>query len=247
VKIRATGRSLAIFGTAVALLAGCGSTGDKDAAAPATTTSAAPADNGVAALEPAAIIDKAKAALKTAKSFHINGAIKDEGQETDLDLKISGADVIGSMTVSKAKVELLRVGGKQFMKPDAAFWKLTAAAQADKVIAVVGDRWVVVPASNKDLGGLFTVTDIDQLLEPDGTVTKGAPKPIDGTPAIGLVEGGSDGGTLYVATTGEPYPLKLEGPTAADGGLTFSEFGATFDDIKAPAAADQLDLSKIGA
>jgi hypothetical protein len=250
VKIRATGRNLAIFGAAVVLLAGCASKDDKDtsgAAAAAATKSAAPADNGVAALEPPAIVDKAKAALKTAKSFHMKGAISDEGQETALDLKISGSDVIGSMTISKAKVELLRVGGKQYMKPSAAFWKMTAAAQADTIIQVVGDRWVVVPASNKDLGGLFTVTDVDQILDPDGTLTKGPVKPINGTPAISLVEGGSDGGTLYVATTGEPYPLKLAGPTAADGGLDFTEFGETFSDLKAPAATDTLDLSKIGS
>jgi hypothetical protein len=247
VKIRATGRNLAILGAAVVLLAGCASNDDKDTPAAAAPTSAAPADNGVAALEPPAIIEKAKAALKTAKSFHMKGSINDEGQETALDLKVSGPDVVGSMTISKAKVELLRVGGKQYMKPDAAFWKMTAAAQANTIIQVVGDRWVVVPASNKDLSGLFTVTDIDQILDPDGTLTKGPVKPINGTPAISLVEGGSDGGTLYVATTGEPYPLELAGPTAADGGLDFTEFGETFSDLKAPAAADTLDLSKIGS
>lgn len=247
-NIRATGRNLAIFGVAIALLAGCASNDDKkDASSPATTTSAAPADNGVAALEATAIIDKARAALKAAKSYHMAGSITDEGQKTSLDVKVSGADVLGSMTISDAKIELLRVAGKQFIKPSAAFWKLTSPQQAGAIAQIVGDRWVVVPASNKDLSSFFTVTDVDEILSPDSnTVTKGAVKPINGTPAIALTEGDADG-TLYVATTGEPYPLKLEGAKPEDGGMDFTEFGSTFADIQAPAAADTIDFSKIGA
>jgi hypothetical protein len=206
------------------------------------------ADNGVAALEATAIIDKARAALKAAKSYHMAGSISDSGQKTTLDVKVSGADVLGSMSISDAKIELLRVGGKQFMKPDAAFWKLTSPQQAAAITQVVGDRWVVVPASNKDLSSFFEVTDVDQILSPDSNkVTKGAVKPINGTPAIALTEPGDDGGTLYIATAGEPYPLKLEGTKPEDGGMEFTEFGSTFADIKEPAAADTIDFSKIGA
>ncbi len=251
-RIGPIGRNVVVVAAGAALLAGCGSKDDSGTASPAAsgvpaaTTSAAAADNGVAALQPVAIVDKAKAALKSAKSFHMKGTITDQGQKTALDFKIAGGEVFGTMSVGTAKIQVLKAGGGQYMKPDAAFWKLTAGKQADAVVKKVGDKWVSVPASNKEFGSLFTAADVDTLLQADGQVAKGQPKVIAGTPAIGLVDKGTEGGTLYVATVGQPYPLELDGPTAADGGIAFSEFGAAFDEIKAPAAADVLDLSKLG-
>jgi hypothetical protein len=257
-EIRSIGHNLVVLGAAAALLTGCGGKSDGGgatpapasatavSAAPASVSPSTPADNGVAALEPSVIVSRAKAAVKSSKSFHMKGTVNEDGQRTAVDFKISGAEFVGTMTVGKAKVQLLRVSGKQYMKPDAAFWKMTNGKQADTVVQVVGDRWVKVPASNKDLRSLFTAADIDVLLAADGKVTKGQAKVIAGTPAIGLVDHGSHGGTLYVATAGQPYPLRIDGPTAAAGGLAFSEFGAAFTDIKAPATADVLDLAKLG-
>jgi hypothetical protein len=257
-KITSIGRNLVVLGAAATLLTGCGGNSDGGgatpaaasatgvSAAPASASPSTPADNGVAALEPSAIVGRARAALKSSKSFRIKGTVNEDGQQTVLDFKISGTDVVGTMRVGKAKVQLLRVGGKQYMKPDAAFWKTASGKQADAIIQVVGDRWVKVSASNKDFSSLFTAADVDGLLAADGKVTKGRAKVIAGTPAIGLVDHGSQGGTLYVATVGKPYPLRIDGPTAAAGGLAFSEFGATFTDIMAPATADVLDLAKLG-
>lgn len=257
-NIRSTGRNLVVLAAATALLAGCSKGSDSTATQPTTAdstapaasaapTSAAPAQNGVAALEPKEIISRAKAALKAAKSFRLNGTTNDGGQHTTLDLEISGSDVAGSMGLGNTKVQLLRVGGKQYMKGDAAFWKTNGGKNGDAVAQLIGNRWVVIPASNKDFASLFTVADVNSLLEPDGPVKKGAVKDIDGTPAIGLVQSGSDGGTLYVATTGKPYPLRLQAPKASDGAMSFSKFGETFADIKKPAASDTVDFSKLGS
>jgi hypothetical protein len=53
----------------------------------------------------------------------------------------------------------------------------------------------------------------------------------------------SDGGTLYVATTGEPYPIEI---TQASGNSTgtvhFDEWNETVD-VKAPTNA--VDVSKL--
>jgi hypothetical protein len=256
-EIGSIGRTVVVVSVGAALLAGCGGKDNTSAApqtasaAPAATVSAVPAsaapdDNGVAALTPAQIVDRAKAALKSAKSFHMNGTLNEDGQKTALDFKIAGADVSGTMTVNNAKVKLLRVGSNQYMNPDAAFWKLSGGKQAAAINQLVNGRWVKVPATNKDFGALFSAADVDSLLQASGTVTKGSTKVIAGTPAIGLIDKGSDGGTLYVATVGQPYPLRLDGPTAAAGSITFSEFGTAFTDIKAPAATDVVDLSKLG-
>ncbi|MDY7087941.1 MAG: hypothetical protein SYR96_22900 [Actinomycetota bacterium] len=243
-KSRLTG---AIAALAAAALLATGCAGQKDDAGTADPAApAAPAGNGVEALEAAQILEKAKAALTQAKSFHFKGSMKADEGKIGLDFKIAGEDVFGTMSLDGPKVQLLAVDGKKYIKPDAAFWKMSGGAEQGPVVAqLVGDRWVLVKAGDKSFEGMFSTTDVSELLEPEGTVTKGAVKDVDGKPAITLTDGGADGGTLYIATTGEPYPLKLEGPTPADGALTFTEFGETFADIKAPATADVVDLEKL--
>jgi hypothetical protein len=260
--VRIKGFGLAAAGSALAvLLSGCGGGNgggttatpaaagtSASAAASSAPASADAADNGVAALGADAILEKAKAALKTAKSFRIKGSVREEGQLIGFDMKASGADLVGSLTIGKAKAEVLRVGKKAYLRPNQEFWKTSGAGAKDaKAIAtVVNGRWVVVAPDDKDFAELFSIADVKTLLDVDGKLTKGAVTTIDGHKAVALKETGADGGTLYVATEGEPYPLRLEGPAKADGALTFSDFGATFADLKLPPASQTIDLAKLG-
>ncbi|MBM2614532.1 hypothetical protein JIG36_03055 [Actinoplanes sp. LDG1-06] len=206
----------------------------------------APAGNGVEALEAAQILEKAKAALAQAKSFHMKGTMKSEDGKIGLDFKVAGEELAGSMTMDGPKLEMLAVGGKRYIRPDETFWGLgNTPEKAAQIAATVGDRWVLVPTKNQSFNGMFGATDVGDLLENEGAVTKGKVEQIDGKPAIGLVDGDPEGGTLYIATTGEPYPVRLAGPTPADGALTFSEYGETFADIKAPAAAEVVNLESL--
>jgi hypothetical protein len=232
------GLVLAAAGTA---LAACGTDSGT-----ARTAEWVPADNGVAALAPADILKRAKAALAKTKSFHVKGDTSDEGQHIEMDVKVSGADFAGVVTLSKAKVELLSVGGKHYIRPDQAFWTMSAGPQQAATIAeVMGDRWALVRPSDKNFADMFDLGDVDQMLAPEGALGKGPIKQINGTSAVGLVDKGPDGGTLYVATVGEPYPLRADGTKAADGAMVFSEFGATFTEINAPASTEVIDFAKL--
>ncbi|MFF5296206.1 hypothetical protein [Paractinoplanes globisporus] len=225
------------------LLAGCNS---KDDVAPAATqaaapTSAAPADNGVAALTADQILAKSKAALTSAKSFRVKGSTDADGQKMQLDLEINGTDVLGKIAVGKAVIELLAAGGKHYIRPNQAFWTTmggASAADAKNIANLMGKRWVVVSAKNKDLNSFFDIVNIDEMLKPQGTASKGTAKQIGEYKTIGLKD--SEGGTLYVATVGEPYPIQEHD---SDGDINFTEFGKTFTDLKAPAAADVVDLN----
>lgn len=239
-------RALVPLALASALLAGCGTGSDDDGGTPAdTSTSAAPTDNGVAALEPAAIVDKATATLDAAKSFSVKGEITGE-LNLGLDVKIAGDDVQGTLTLDGATVELLRVAGQMYVRPDEKFWaKNGGGASAGAAIAeLLGDRWALVSSKDAvDFRLFFQLTDPKELLKPDGALSKGDTKTIDGVNAVGVIEAGDDGGTMYVATTGEPYPLLLEAP-AGQGQIAFGDFGSTFD-IKAPAADKTIDMDKL--
>ena len=232
---------LALAGT---LLTGCG--GDQaDNAGPGGTSNSS-TGNGVAALEPAAALDKSLQALKAAGSFSLKGEFTEDGERLDLDVKISGDDVFGSIGLSAGRVELLRVADTMWMRPDQEFWKSNAGDDAgEALVELVGDRWVVVSEEDDDFKSFLQITDPTQLFDSGEQLTRGDTKQIDGVEAIGLKDPGEDGGTLYIATTGEPYPLLVEEGPPGNGTITFGDFGAEFDEIKAPAKGDIVDLDKL--
>jgi len=112
-------------------------------------------------------------------------------------------------------------------------------------VTVVNGRWVKVSAKDKSFADMFSIADFGTMLDSEGEVVKGGVQTIDGKQAIELKESGSDAGTLFVATEGEPYVLRMDGPKPADGAVTFTDYGATFADLKVPAANEIIDLAKL--
>ncbi|MDG4782564.1 hypothetical protein O7614_23165 [Micromonospora sp. WMMD961] len=225
---------------AMALLTGCGD-GNGDGGQPASN---APADNGVAALAPDEALQRATTAVKNAKSYRLAGDIDNDGQKMTLDFKMTGSDLAGQVSTTEGTVELLSVAGQQYIRPDEKFWAKNAGAQASgEIVKLMGDKWAKV-SEKDDFTQLFDVANVEQLLKPDGTMTKGEAKEIDGVKTVGLVDGDKNG-TLYIATTGEPYPVRMEGGQDAAGQITFSDFGATFDELKAPAADQVVDFDQL--
>ncbi|MGC4880519.1 hypothetical protein ACLQ26_30115 [Micromonospora sp. DT43] len=222
-----------------ALLSGCGGGGDDG-----KPESTAPVDNGVAALAPNEAVQRATTAVRNAKSYHLVGDIDNDGQKMTLDFKVTGSDLGGRVSTDEGSVDLLSVAGQQYIRPDEKFWAKNAGAQAsDEIVKLMGDKWAKVSAKD-DFSQLFDVANIDKLLKPDGTMTKGEAKEIDGVKTIGLVDGDKSG-MLYIATTGEPYPMRIEGNQDSPGQITFSEFGATFDDVKAPPEGQVVDFDQL--
>lgn len=234
-------RRAALALTLAALLAGCGG---RDAGEPKP---AGPTDNGISALTPNEILQRAKTALQQAKAYRVKGNVNAEGKKISLDFRVSGTDLGGRVEMDGANVELLSINGQQYMRPDKKFWVDTAGpTKAEQIAKLMGDKWGKVSTGDKDFAELFSIANLDDLLKPDGTLTKGETKDIDGVKALGLVDGSADGGTLYVATTGEPYPVRLESRNATEGGqLTFSDFGATFNDLKAPPESEVVDFEQL--
>lgn len=240
-----TGRRPAALVALVTLVVGGGLLAGCDDAEPPAAAPVVLVDNGVAGLAPAEILQRAKAALARAQSFRVRGSVPGRGQRIELDLKVRGAEVVGAMTWERAgaRVDVLRVGGQRYVRPDERFLAMTevGSAGAANVSRALAGRWARVPDGGDEFAELFRVADADALLAVGGTLTKGAAKEIAGRKAIGLVERGANGGTLYVATDGEPYPVRREGA----GTVAFSDFGATFDELRAPAGAEAVDLAQL--
>lgn len=225
---------------AAALLAGC-----TTATPPATPpTSTGPADNGVSALAPADILSKAQKALGDAKSYHMVGSATQDNQKVNLDLKFSGKDVTGTIDLGAFKLEIIKIGDDVYLKAPDDFWSSQVpAAQASTLLALIKGKYVKVDGKSASFAELTDNFKPENLLKPEGDITKGDTKTIDGTPAIALVD--KTGSKLYIATTGDPVPLSIEDSASGGGGsIQFKDYNVPVQ-ITAPAASDVFDLKAL--
>jgi hypothetical protein len=242
-------RLLVAVPAVVLLAAGCGEGTTAGSGSPASSpsASASASGNGVAALPADEILKKATAALQSAGSVHIKGQGGSASERVEIDLRYSDGDSTGSLGVNGKTIELRKLGQTVYLKGDRDFWMSTGGEAAAQLLT---GKWLKTPLTDRRFSGLSELTDLDQaaegILEPDGTVTKGEEKTINGVPCVGLVSSGKDGGTLWVAAQGEPYPVRIE-PSASSGeqgALDFSGYGEKVT-VEAPPADQVVDVSKL--
>ena len=223
-------RRLPIGLVSVALLAaGCGGGGSKS--------------NGEADKTAKEIVADAKAAAKKASSVHYSGSIAQSGTPLKVDIRIDGTKGgAGSITIQGAPVEIVRVGNEAYLKGSAAFYKQIAGTAAAQLL---NGKWLKGSATSGELAALAELTDINQLFEaalnPDGTITKGKETTVDGQKVIAIQS--SEGGTLYVATTGEPYPVEIKQASGDSTGAV--HFDAWNEKVDVTAPKDAVDVSKL--
>ncbi|GIE85990.1 hypothetical protein [Actinoplanes regularis] len=221
------------------LATGCESTSSE--AGPTQRASASvspsPADNGVAALSATQILERAQTALVDAKSFHLSGNVHDDDADYWIDLKQSGANMLGSAEFGGMKLEVLLVDGQGYVRMDEDMLAGGLGAEAAKKLAPrLSTSWIKPDkASFKEMASAF---DVGKILKPAGKLTKGEVKLSNQRSVITLVDAGGDYDELHIATTGEPLPLKIVG----GGRALFAEFGADFPEIKAPAAKQIIEM-----
>ena len=199
--------------------------------------------NGEAGKSAAAILADAKQAARDAGTVKVTGSVTDSGQTIGLDLRIGQNGGVGSMTIQGSKVDIVRIGKLVYLRAGAGFYeKVGAGAAAGQLL---DGKWLKASAATKDFKDLAQLTEIvpfvAQALKPDGTLSKGPETTVDGQKVIELKD--SRGGSLFVATTGKPYPVEFKGNGKQSGTLTLSDWGATVEP-KAPAGA--IDLAKLG-
>ena len=80
-----------------------------------------------------------------------------------------------------------------------------------------------------------------QLLSSHGKLAKGKTTTVRGQQVV-AVNDTTNGGTLYVATTGKPYPIEISKTGSTGGQLVFDHFNQPVT-LTAPAGA--IDISKL--
>lgn len=199
----------------------------------------------VSDLSSTALLAKAKKAVAAEESVTIEGKGAEEGTEIEIDMSYAGDTASGTIAVDGSEFQLLGAGGKAYFKAADDFYREGAGEDAEQIITLIDGRWVLADPANPDFADLASFVEKDdffgELLKPDGDVTKGKGKTIDGVECVSLVD--DSNGTFYFAKDGG-RPISLIS-TGDDGGtLTFSY--DEVEEVKAPTADEIVDLAELG-
>jgi len=213
----------------VAVLAGCG--GSKSNS------------NGVASKSANDIVAAAKAAADSATTVHASGSGTDNGVPLVIDLHIV-ADKGGKGRLSEhgLSFDLVRIGPSAYIKGSAAFYKQFAGVGAAQLLQ---GKWLKGSATTGDLASLTPLTDLrkffDNALSNHGILQKTGTTTVHGVQVVGIKDT-TKGGVLYVATSGQPYPIEVTQGGASAGTLTFDEWNQT---VTLTAPPNAVDISKL--
>ncbi|HLJ02376.1 MAG TPA: hypothetical protein VKT31_03000 [Solirubrobacteraceae bacterium] len=222
-------RGLLASAVAVLALAACGGGGGASS-------------NGVGSKSPQQIVVAVQSAIRGVKSVHVAGSIVTQGQPITLDLHlVPGQGGEGQMTLSGLGFHLIVTGGAVYINGTEQFWRHfggTAGATLFK------GKWLKAPDTGS-FGSFAQLTNLSalfgQISNGHGVLKKGSSTTINGSSAIAVTDT-TKGGTLYVATTGQPYPIEIV-KTGADGGkIIFDQFNQS---VTLAAPKNAIDISKL--
>ena len=201
--------------------------------------------NGVASRAPDQIVTRATNAIDGVRTVRVSGVVATGASSTiklDLEL-VAGKGATGSMSQNGLSFKLITVGDNAYINGSPGFWKRFGGASAAQLLQ---GKWLKASASTGDFASFASLTNVHKLLagllSGHGALTKGPVTTIRGQKVIALKDA-SKHGTLYVATTGAPYPVRIANSGASGGELDFSRFDGPVD-LKAP--AQSIDISKLG-
>jgi hypothetical protein len=239
-------RLLVSLAVMVMVITGCGS--GPDSPAGTATTARALAPNGVEKLSAAGIVAKARQAAVHASAVRVMGDITDEGQRIKFDMQLlADRGGTGTLTVRGGSVRITRIGQRVYLKGSTAFWTAVGGTAAAQLFA---GKWLKTSTSEPDTASLVSFTDIDALMTGlfkdtrNNALRKGREQRTGGYRAITVTMTGADGGTLFVALDGKPYPLRIEAlPGAKEPGtVEFLDYNQPFT-LKAPPPSQTIDFS----
>jgi hypothetical protein len=195
------------------------------AAAAALATGCGSSSSSLASKTPSQIVAAAESATRGATSYEISGSGGSSGV-TSFDLKVVGADISGSYTLSGATVDLIDISSNIYIKAPASFYTGEGASAAGA--ALLGGVWVEIPASSSyasDFSSLSSITDIpSKLSTTTATFTSDGTSTVDGQSVVLLKD--TSGDVVAIATSGPAYILQLTSTGTDAGTYDFSNWNS---------------------
>jgi hypothetical protein len=215
--------------TVFVMLAGCGGSSSSS--------------NGVADKSPTEILSATKTAADAASSVHVSGSILSSGSPITLDMHLRAGDGgRGALSENGLAFQLIQTGGTVYIKGSPAFYKRIGGSAAAQLLQ---GKWLKASASSSEFASLSQLTDLRQLVDQTvanhGSLTKGNTTTVNGQKVVGLTDK-TKGGTLYIATSGQPYPLQITKSGSGGGKITFDSWNKP---VTVAAPANAIDVAKL--
>ncbi len=199
-------------------------------------------DNGVSSKSPNDIASAASSAVSNVNSVHVAGAVANGTSRFTIDLNlVNGKGGAGSMSQGGLSFKIISVNQEVYINGSPTFWRQFGGASAASLLS---GKWLKAPASGQ-FGSLATLTNVhtlfSQLLSTHGTLAKGNSTTVRGQKVI-AVNDKNNGGTLYVATTGKPYPIAIVKNGSSGGRVDFDRFNQP---VSLTPPTNAIDVSKL--
>lgn len=191
------------------------------AAAGLLTACGGASSNGEAAKPATQILADTQKATGAASSVHVSGSGTVSNSSLKIDVVAGHSRGGGTITAGGAVLNLILDTPNIFIKANQA--TIDALTGNAALAHSEADRWLQTSTTDPSIGSLSELLDITKLPKTftfGGTPTKKALTTFAGVSAIPLLDPKS-GGTLYVASTGQPYILGIKGAPSG-GGATLS-------------------------
>ncbi len=218
----------------LALLCGCGSS-----------------SNGVASKSPAEILATATSTAQQASSVHIQSHSANGALTLTLDMSYTKDGAHGSISLLGIDYQMIRIGDTLYVSGNSRFYRelaQTLSGHAASAIAKLpAGTWLKAPVGTGPGSGLAAITDMNSelaLILGRGTpAAKGAETTVSGQQAIELKQAAKlYVGSLFIATTGKPYPI-LQRKTGRETGQT--NFSAWNQPVTLTPPANAIDISQL--
>jgi hypothetical protein len=203
--------------------------------------------HGIAGRAPNVIVARATQAIDAVRSVRVTGVVADGSSDHPirLDLQlVNGRGATGSMSENGASFRLITVGGESYVNGSPQFWRQFGGSA---VAAQLQGKWLRASATDGDFASLASLTQVHKLLAAlltgHGPLVRGAMSTLAGHRVIALHDT-SEHGTLYVATTGAPYPIRIQDTGSHGGELNFGEFDAPVALTPPRSSVDISDLTR---
>jgi len=222
-------------------LAGCGGSSSSS-----TSSSASGSGNGIAAKSPDQILAAAKNAADGAATVHVSGSIVSEKKPISLNMElVAGKGAKGHLSVEGLGIDVIQVEHAFYLNGSAAFYKHIGG---DAAAQLLQGKWLKAPTTSGEFAQLAQLTNLgkllDSTLEAHGTLSHAGSATINGQPAVGITDSARQG-TLYVAATGTPYPLRIRKSGSGPGQVTFDRWNEPVT-LTAPSNAINLNQLQSG-
>jgi hypothetical protein len=196
--------------------------------------------NGLEEKSAAQVLKVATAAIEAASSVHVTGTGVRDSRPVQVDLRIQDGSSRGTITIEGARLEITTVGPNAYVQGDQQALEVLgvppAAAQlgAGRPLKLSAQEAAALEGYSLDSFAAQLAKN-DSPLDPKVKQTE-----LDGQKVV--VVSRQDGSKLYVANTGDAYPLRADDKGPDAGRLDFTEYGA---DFIIPAPQVTVELSEL--